>query len=101
MLRVSENAAAALENIRTAEGVPESYGIRVSGSQEPTGDIVISLAFVEAPEEADQVTEQAGTDVYVAPDVAEPLSSAVMDVQDSEEGMQLVFRAQDPYADAN
>lgn len=94
MLRVSENAAAALENVRSAEGVPESYGVRLSGDQNPTGDIAISLAFVQAPEAADQVTEQSGTDVYVAPEVAEPLSKAVMDVQDSDAGLQLVFRPQ-------
>ena len=36
MLRVSENAAAALANARAAEGLPESYGVRLSGKQEPT-----------------------------------------------------------------
>jgi Fe-S cluster assembly iron-binding protein IscA len=94
MLQVSENAVAALENIRSTEGVPESYGVRVSGGQEAGGDIVISLAFVETPAEADQVTEQAGTEIYVAPEVAEPLSAAVMDVHDSDDGLQLVIRPQ-------
>lgn len=95
MLLLSENAAAALENVRTAQGVPESYGVRLSGGQEPSGDITINLAFVEAPAEADQVTEQSGLDVYVAPEVSGPLSTAVMDVQDSDEGLHLVFRPQD------
>lgn len=92
MLRVSENAAAALANARAAEGIPESYGVRVSGGQQPDGDIVISLSFVDAPEQADEVTEQAGTDVYVAPEVAPALSTAVMDVQADDDGLQLVFR---------
>lgn len=96
MLRVSENAAAALENVRSAEGIPESYGVRLSGGQQPSGDVVIDVAFVEAGEDTDQVTEQSGTDVYVAPELAEPLSTAVMDVQDSETGLQLVFRPQSP-----
>lgn len=96
MLRLSENAAAVLENVRAAEGVPESYGVRLSGGQEPDGSIMISLAFIESPEEADQVTEQSGTDVYVAAEVAEPLSTAVMDVQDGDAGPQLVFREQHP-----
>ena len=97
MLRLSENAAAALENARAAGGVPESYGVRLSGGQEPDGDIVVNLAFVPAPEPADQVTEQSGTDVYVAPEVAAPLSRAVMDVRDDDgAGLHLVFREQRP-----
>ncbi|HWB71566.1 MAG TPA: hypothetical protein VG452_05045 [Egibacteraceae bacterium] len=96
MLHVSENAAAALENVRSTEGLPESYGVRLSGGQEAGGDIVVRLAFVETPEEADQVTEQSGTEVYVAPEVAEPLSTAVMDVRDSDAGLQFVFRPRGP-----
>lgn len=95
MLRLSENAAAALENVRVAEGVPESYGVRLSGGQEPDGNIVINVAFVETPEDADQVTEQSGTEVYIAPEVADPLSTAMMDVQAADDGLQLVFRSQD------
>ena len=94
MLRVSENASAVLENVRSAEGVPESYGVRLSGGQNPKGEVEISVAFAEAPQEADQIIEQSGTDVYVAPEVATPLSTAVMDVQDTDAGLQLVFRPQ-------
>lgn len=94
MLRVSENAAAALENVRSTEGIPEPYGVRVSGGQQPSGGIVIHLDFVETPEDADQVIEQSGTEVYVAPEVAEPLSTAVMDVRQGEAGLELIFRPQ-------
>jgi Fe-S cluster assembly iron-binding protein IscA len=34
----------------------------------------------------DQVAEQAGTEVYVDPELAEPLDEAVMDVQNTEQG---------------
>lgn len=94
MLRVSENAAAALESIRRIEGIPESHGTRLTGGQQPSGDVVVRLEFVETPEEADQVTEQAGTEVYVYPEVAGPLAEAVMDVQDSDDGLSFVFRPQ-------
>jgi Fe-S cluster assembly iron-binding protein IscA len=96
MLHVSENAAAALENLRASEGIPETYGVRLSGAEESDGNIVINLAFVEQADDADQVTEQSGTEVYVAPEVAAPLSTAVMDVQASDDGLQLVFRSKAP-----
>lgn len=98
MLHVSENAAAALENLRASEGVPESYGVRLSGIHESDGNIMIDLAFVEQAEEADEVAEQSGTEVYIAPEVARPLSTAVMDVQAGDAGLQLVFHSQDPGA---
>ena len=97
MLRLSDNAVAALENARAAGGVPDSYGLRLSGNQEPDGHVVVNLAFVEGPDATDQVTEQSGTEVYVAPEVADPLSTAVLDVlADDEAGLQLVFRDQQP-----
>jgi len=94
MLQLSENAAAALENIRRLEGIPESHGTRLTGGQQPDGEIEVRLEFVETPAETDQVAEQAGTEVFVDPEVATPLSGAVMDVQDSEEGLSFVFRPQ-------
>lgn len=96
MLKLSENAAAALENLREAEGVPESHGARLTGGEQPGGDIVVRLEFVESPQEADEVAEQAGTEVFVAPEVAEPLSDVVMDVEDSDQGLSFVFIPQAP-----
>lgn len=96
MLQVSEQAAVALEAIRRSEGIPETHGTRLSAAPQPTGDLAIRLEFVEAAEEGDQVTEQAGTEVFVDPELAEPLSDAVMDVRDTEEGLAFVFRARAP-----
>lgn len=94
MLKVSENAAAALESIRQSEGIPQAHGTRLTADQQPTGDIAIRLEFVENVPEEDQVAEQAGTEVYVDPQIAEPLADTVMDVQDSGEGLAFVFRPQ-------
>lgn len=98
MLRLSENATAALDNVRAAQGLPESYGVRLSGGQQPDGNLIVNLDFVETPQEADQVIEQPGADVYVAPEIAGPLSSALMDVRAADEGLELVLREQDPQA---
>jgi Fe-S cluster assembly iron-binding protein IscA len=66
--------------------------VRLSGSTNESGQPVIRIAFVEAPDQADHVAERSGTEVYVAPEVAEPLSDAVMDIEDTDVGPQLVFR---------
>lgn len=98
MLQVSEQAAMALEAIRRSEEIPETHGTRLSPASAPDGDMAIRLEFVEETGEGDQVAEQSGTEVYVDPELAEPLSEAVMDVQDTEEGLAFVFRSQPPGA---
>lgn len=92
MLKLSENAAAALESIRRSEGVPDEHNTRLTAERQPGGDVAVRLEFVEAAGEDDQVAEQAGTEVYVDPAIAEPLAESVMDIQDSAEGLAFVFR---------
>ena len=92
MLELTESAAAALENIRRTEGIPESHGTRLTGGLRPGGDLEVRLEFVESPPEADEVTEQSGTEMFIDPEVAEPLAAAVMDVSRGDEGMSFVFR---------
>ena len=94
MLQLTESAAAALESIRRIEEIPDSHGTRLTGGPQPDGDLAVRLEFVEGPAEGDQVTAQGGTEVYVDPEVAEPLSEAVMDVRDDESGLAFVFRRQ-------
>lgn len=98
MLQLSEQAAVALEAIRRSQGIPESHGTRLSPATNPGGELAIELAFVEEAEEGDQVAEHANTEVYVDPELAEPLSDAVMDVENREEGLTFVFRTGAPEA---
>lgn len=91
MLKLSENAAAALENLRESEGVPANHGARITGGQQPGGDVVVKLEFVETPPAEDKVAEQAGTEVFVDPEVAGVLSDTVMEVEDRGEGLAFVF----------
>jgi Fe-S cluster assembly iron-binding protein IscA len=96
VLKLSENAAAALETIRQNRGIPEDHGTRLTGDQQPSGDLAVRLEFVEEVPEGDQVAEQAGTEVHVDPEIAEPLAEVVMDVEQSGEGLAFVFRPQVP-----
>lgn len=94
MLQISDGAVRLLQETRSEQGVPESYGLRVFGRSDQTGGIQVHLTFTEEPEEGDQVIEQAGTELYLAPEVAEPLDNAVLDVADEEAGPELVLRQQ-------
>ena len=94
-MELSENAAAALENIRESQGIPEESGARLTADRGPSGGLALRLEFVPGVSEADQVVEQSGTEIYLAPEVVEPLEDAVMDVRDSDEGLAFVFRSLD------
>ncbi len=94
MLQITDAAVAALEEARTAQQVPDDHGVRVSAQPDPDDDAntVLALGFIEAPAEGDQVTDQAGTDVYIAPEVAEPLADTVLDIEQTPEGAQLILK---------
>lgn len=92
MLQVSEKAAMALEAIRRSEEVPESHGTRLSPATQPDGDLAIRLEFVEEVPDDDRVAEQGDTEVHVAPALVDPLADAIMDVEDTEDGLTFVFR---------
>ena len=56
--------------------------------------MALGLAFAEVPAEDDQVTEQEGTRVFLAPEIVEPLASAALDVEQTPEGGKLVLTQQ-------
>ncbi|HEX6301004.1 MAG TPA: iron-sulfur cluster biosynthesis family protein [Acidimicrobiia bacterium] len=96
MMELSENAAAALENLRESQGVPEDRGTRITAERGKEGGLALRLEFVEEIPESDQVVEQSGTEVHLDEKVAEPLENVVMDVRDTDEGLAFVFRGQTP-----
>lgn len=101
MLQVSTSAVSVLEEARSAQELPESFGVRVFAQADETGQPALALAFSEEPLEGDQVTEQDGTAIYVAPELAEPLAGSVLDVEETHEGPQLTLVPQDePQDDA-
>lgn len=97
MLQMSEKAAVALETLRRSQEIPDSHDTRLSAARDPGGDLAIRLEFVEEAKDDDQVAEQAGTELFVDSGLAESLSNAVMDVEETEEGvMTFVFRTPSP-----
>lgn len=95
MLQVTPAAAEQIAEARRQQGVPESFGIRIFGERQSGGEMTLGVVFAEVPAEDDAVSLQGGTRVFMAPDVAEPLASAALDVESTPEGPQLVLTEQD------
>ena len=95
MLQVSDSAVSVLEEARTAQEVPDSFGVRVFAQTDDTGQAGLALAFAEQPADGDEVTQQSGTEIYVAPELAEPLATSMLDVEETPEGPQLALVPQD------
>lgn len=95
MLQITETAVGHIDDAKREQGVPDEYGVRVSGTPTEDGQVALQIAFAEAPTEGDEVDEQHGTQLFVASDVAEPLSDVEIDVEpETPEGPQLVLRRQ-------
>ena len=91
MFQVTQAAAEQLARTRQSRGLPETTGVRLYGEPRGAGEVALGLAFTELPAEDDLVSEQQGTIVFIAPEVAEPLSSVALDVQETPEGPRLVL----------
>lgn len=96
MLQLSENAAAALENIRANQGIPEDQETRLTADEGQSGGLALRLEFVEDVPDNDQVVENSGTEIHLDEKIVQPLENTIMDVRDTEEGLAFVFRSQTP-----
>jgi Fe-S cluster assembly iron-binding protein IscA len=91
MLQLTHAAASHIAEARRMQGLPESFGVRVSAQPNATGEVGLALAFVEFPADGDAVCEQDGTKMYVAPEVSDALSNAALNVTETPEGTALVL----------
>lgn len=94
MLQVTSDAMTTFDQARGAQELPESVGVRIYAQRDEQGEVGIALAFAEEPQEGDQVTETDGTPVFVSPELAEPLAESVLDVQQTDDGTELVITNQ-------
>jgi Fe-S cluster assembly iron-binding protein IscA len=95
VLQITHGAASFLSEIRRGQDVPDTYGLRVFPESAEPGEITIGLGFTDAPAAGDEVTEQDGLRVFVAPELATPLEDAAIDVTGDDGVARLVFRQQD------
>lgn len=95
MFRVTSAAAATLLEACQQEGMAsESAGVRVAGTVDESGTLSLEIMLQEEPEPTDQVTDQEGIRVFVAPEVTEPLAGLELDVAEGEEGSKLRLQDQ-------
>jgi Fe-S cluster assembly iron-binding protein IscA len=96
MFQLTHAAALKVADVRRTQGVPDTAGLRVFEQARSNGERSFGLAFSEAPAEDDEVSEQEGTRVFLAPEVAAPLARSALDVESTPEGPKLVLTMQDP-----
>jgi Fe-S cluster assembly iron-binding protein IscA len=95
VLQITHAAAELLEEVRREQDVPEDHGLRVFAETANPEEVTIGLGFTETPADGDLVSEQEGLKVFVAPEVAAPLSDSAIDVTPGNNGAtRLVFRPQ-------
>ena len=80
MLQCTQAAATTIRHARQQQGIPDTYGLRVFPTPKPTGEVSIGLGFVEAPMQGDQVNEEHGERLFVAPEIADELAELALDV---------------------
>lgn len=95
LLQVSDAAVGVLEEERNAQQIPDSFGVRLFAQPDESGEAALALAFAEEPTDGDQVTAQGDTEIYIAEELAEPLATVVLDVEQTSEGPQLALVPQD------
>ncbi|HSM37984.1 MAG TPA: hypothetical protein VK838_01540 [Candidatus Limnocylindrales bacterium] len=92
MLQMTDRAAELLRNLRSHAELPNEAGVRVFTETAETGQPTVSLGFAPDPAPGDQVGDHDGLRLFVAPELAEPLAEAVMDVMPGDGESTLVFR---------
>ena len=93
MLQVTEAAASILRQVVEAPEVPGS-AVRIQPVQTPAGDSAISFQPVAGRTEGDAEGNATGLDVFVAPELSDPLDQAVLDARETQEGAELFLRPQ-------
>jgi Fe-S cluster assembly iron-binding protein IscA len=93
MLQVTEAAASILRQAIEHPEVPGT-AIRIQPVQTPAGEPSIGFQPVIGPNEGDAEGQAPGLDVFVAPELSDPLDQAVLDTRQTQEGTELFVRPQ-------
>ena len=92
MLEMTSRAATLLSDLRRESEIPNEAGVRVYSDKNDEGQPTVAIAFAADPMPGDEIAETGGIRLFVSPEVAEPLSEAVIDVTGDDGASQLVFR---------
>ena len=92
MIEVTQGATNLVNELRAAQGIPDSYGLRFYSQAAADGAAAVGIAFAQGPVEGDQIITEKALPVYVAPEVAHELGDAVLDVEGEPEPQRFVIR---------
>lgn len=95
MLQVSDSAASAFRAFLDGEEDANVIRLELTGMPDDDSAAAIRFTAVEAPADGDVRAEAANVGIFVAPELTEPLSNAVIDTQSTPDGTELVIRPQD------
>lgn len=95
MLTVTRNAAAALVDSRDRQGIAPDASLRIAAAplldELTPDDSGITVGFVDEPLDGDQVGTVHGLTICVAPEVADALADAAIDVEEADGNARLVL----------
>ena len=98
MLQVTDAAVSVLRSEVLHEDEPQqgvpATAIRIRSVPVEDGRQAVTLQPVTGPEPGDAPAEAANLDVFVAPELAGPLESSVLDVQVTPQGPEILLREQ-------
>lgn len=93
MFEVTSRAAAALAHSRSQIGLNDTIAIRISASESGNGSSGgYQLRFASHPSAGDVVLESAGTKVFLASQIVEPLETSILDTVDTPQGEKLILK---------
>ena len=93
MVEISQGATELLTAVRSAEGIPESYGVRFYSEKDREGASAVGIAFAQGPATGDEVVAAQELPVYSAPEVANELGEAVLDIEGGAAAPRFVIRS--------
>jgi len=93
VFEVTSRAAAALVRSRDEIGLGETIAIRISASESGNGSSAgYQVRFASHPSNGDVVLESAGTRVFLASELVEPLQTSILDTVETPQGERLVLK---------
>jgi Fe-S cluster assembly iron-binding protein IscA len=78
-MNVTAAAVDVIEHVRGLHNIPDRFGVRLFPSRNGEDDTAVAIDFAETPSAGDEVSEQHGTLVFVAHDVAGVLADVELD----------------------
>jgi hypothetical protein len=99
MLQVTDAAVSVLKSAVLHEGEPSQQpdpatAVRIRSAVMGDGRETLTLQPVMGPEPGDEPTDATDLDIFVAPELAGQLGSAILDVKPTPRGPEMILREQ-------